>query len=276
MQDNTSSEERKPLKHEGRNQMGRARKRSGSVVAGLVLLVIGSILLFKEFGVAFPAWLFSWPMILIAIGLFAGAANSFRDPGWAVISGVGFVFLLGKIWPDIPIYHFIWPVLIIALGLIIIMAPRRNRMWWQGKNPDWNYYNVEESVTTDEPETTPVAEKEKAWGENWLDIVSIFSNIKKTVYTKNFKGGDIVSIFAGAEVNLTRAEFNGNVVIEIVQIFGGTKLIVPPHWQIRSAGMVAVFGGIEDKRAPQTNYDTDKVIILNGTTIFGGIEIKSY
>jgi hypothetical protein len=60
-----------------------------------------------------------------------------------------------------------------------------------------------------------------------------------------------------------------------VQIFGGAKLIVPPHWQIRSE-MVAVFGGIEDKRAPQNSYDEDKVVILNGTTFFGGIEIRSY
>jgi hypothetical protein len=40
--------------------------------------------------------------------------------------------------------------------------------------------------------------------------------------------------------------------------------------------MVAVFGGIEDKRPPQMTYDEDKVVILNGTTFFGGIEIKSY
>jgi len=105
--------------------------------------------------------------------------------------------------------------------------------------------------------------------------VTIFSSVKKKVFSKNFKGGDVVSIFGGAEINLSQADFNGTIAIEVVQIFGGTKLIIPPHWQIRSE-MVAIFGGIEDKRPPQMHYDEDKVVVLNGTTFFGGIEIKSY
>jgi hypothetical protein len=72
-----------------------------------------------------------------------------------------------------------------------------------------------------------------------------------------------------------QADFTGPIHIEVVQVFGGAKLIVPPHWQIHSE-MAAVFGGIEDKRTPQVNYDADKVVILHGTTFFGGIEIISY
>jgi predicted membrane protein len=130
-------------------------------------------------------------------------------------------------------------------------------------------------ATTPEPVISPAVNTGRKSGDNWLDVVTIFGNVKKLVYSKNFKGGDIVSIFGGTEINLTQADFNGEIVIELVQIFAGAKIIVPPHWQIRSE-MVAVFGGIEDKRNPQANYDTDKVVVLNGTTFFGGIEIRSY
>ena len=85
----------------------------------------------------------------------------------------------------------------------------------------------------------------------------------------------MVSIFGGVEIDLTQADFNGQITIEMTQIFSGAKLIIPPHWQIRSE-MIAIFGGIEDKRPPQTYYDENKVLILNGTTFFGGLEIKSY
>jgi hypothetical protein len=164
-----------------------------------------------------------------------------------------------------------------------------HKKWEEG---DWHnkwdqYYNQHPEYTPVTP-VTPVTPDPTAEGTyvkndmredrsdgNWLDVVSIFSNIKKIVYSKKFKGGDVVSIFGGAEVNLTQADFEGKVVIEMVQVFGGAKLIVPPHWQIRSE-MVAIFGGIEDKRTPQPNYDTEKVVILNGTTFFGGIEIRSY
>jgi hypothetical protein len=305
MRDKAFKEQRRALRDERRKTaLNRPRRRSGSVLAGLLLLCIGSILLLKQFGAPFPEWLFTWPMIVIAFGLLAGAGNAFRDPGWVVITGVGVVFLLGRIWSDTPIHHFIWPVVIIAIGFIIILAPRRNRLWharwdkykemqdqrnmaqneWhQQRNEELNKWHeqrwqqpqeAQDPAIIQEGQTPPV-EKEKNWSDNWLETVTIFGNIKKLVYSKNFKGGDIVSIFGGAEINLSHADFKGNIVIEVVQIFGGTKLIIPPHWQVRSE-MVAVFGGIDDKRPPQPNYDAEKVVILNGTTFFGGIEIKSY
>lgn len=291
MRDKSFREQRKAFIKEKRKEYATRRSRSGSVLAGLLLLFIGTLLLLKQFGVPFPAWFFTWPMILIAFGLMIGAGHAFRDPGWVVITGVGAVFLLDKIWPNVPIQHFIWPVLIIALGFIIILAPRRHRRWharydwknderWkkyqemQGKQ-HWTGMEERSDTTTSEPVIIPAADTDRKSADNWLDVVTIFGNVKKLVYSKHFKGGDIVSIFGGAEINLTHADFNGNIAIELVQIFGGAKLIVPPHWQIRSE-MVAVFGGIEDKRAPQNHYDEDKVIILNGTTFFGGIEIKSY
>jgi hypothetical protein len=40
--------------------------------------------------------------------------------------------------------------------------------------------------------------------------------------------------------------------------------------------MIAIMGGIEDKRPPQLNAGTDKVLIIQGTSIFAGIDIKSY
>jgi len=273
-------DQRKELRHQRVGQFFGKKKRSSSVLAGFVLLCIGTVLLLKEFGVDFPAWLFTWPMIIITFGVFAGAGNSFRDPGWLIISGVGTVFLLDKIWPEIPIHHFIWPVLIIVLGFIIIMAPRRHRLWHSKVDENLQKSEalkdeIHATINSTIQENTQEAILAKRDKGNWLDIVSIFGNIKKMVYSKDFKGGDIVCIFGGAEINLMQTDFEGKIVIELVQIFGGAKIIVPPHWQIRSE-MVAVFGGIEDKRAPQTNYDTNKIVVLNGTTFFGGIEIRSY
>ena len=39
--------------------------------------------------------------------------------------------------------------------------------------------------------------------------------------------------------------------------------------------LVAIFGGIDDKRE-QISNTPDKVLVLKGFTMFGGIEIKSY
>jgi hypothetical protein len=57
---------------------------------------------------------------------------------------------------------------------------------------------------------------------------------------------------------------------------GGTKLLLPTHWDIKSE-MVAFFGGIEDKRQLVSgSTDPQKVLVLKGTSICGGIEIRNF
>jgi predicted membrane protein len=71
--------------------------------------------------------------------------------------------------------------------------------------------------------------------------------VKRTILSKDFKGGDIVNIFGGTDLDLTQADINGRVVIDITQLFGGIKLIIPPHWQVTS-DVAAVFSNVDDKR----------------------------
>ena len=107
-----------------------------------------------------------------------------------------------------------------------------------------------------------------------LDITSIFAGIKKRVLSKQFKGGDITCVFGGAELNLMNADFKSPIVLDVTMIFGGTKLIMPPNWELRSE-VTAIFGGVDDKR-PQASTVPEKIIILSGTLMFGGIEVNSF
>ena len=80
----------------------------------------------------------------------------------------------------------------------------------------------------------------------------------------------------GSEIDLSQADFNGRITIEATNIFGGTKLIVPPTWDVQS-DITAIFGGVDDKRQVSgINLDPNKVLILDGTCMFGGIEIRSF
>lgn len=220
----------------------------------------------KQFGMLLPGWVYSWPMILIAVGLFVGARHNFRDVGWVVLVGIGGLFLMGKINPGIDIHHFIWPVVIIGVGLILLLRPHRADKWWgkhYGKPSEGGDYDF--------------AHEPVHSGEDVIDVVSIFANIKKMILSKNFMGGETVCIFGGCEINMSQADITSVIVIDSVNLFGGTKLIVPSNWQIRSEA-VAVFGGVEDKRKqPAVNdLQAEKILILKGVAMFGGIEITSY
>ena len=94
--------------------------------------------------------------------------------------------------------------------------------------------------------------------------------------TKNFKGGEITSFMGGSEIDLTQSDFTGRIVIDVTNIFGGTKMIVPPTWDVQN-DITAIFGGVDDKRQISgVTLDPNKVLVLDGTCMFGGIEIRSF
>ena len=85
-----------------------------------------------------------------------------------------------------------------------------------------------------------------------------------------------MNIFGGAELDFTQADISGRVVIDITQIFGGTKIIVPANWQVVSE-LAAVFASVDDKRIrTTTGADSGKILVLKGVSIFAGVEVKSY
>jgi predicted membrane protein len=249
------------------------RRRKNNVIAGLFLLFAATVITIRQVEPSLvPGWLFSWPMILIVVGFFVGILTRFRDFAWLILMGIGAFFLADRAITDFDAGRFIIPVAIAGVGLILIFASGRKKH--RDKDEDRGLYYKVTVGTVDEPEP----ETEEYPGKHspdGIDAVSIFGNVKKVIYSKNFQGGEIVSIFGGAEINLSQADFKSPIILEIVQIFSGAKLIVPPHWTIRSEA-VAIFGGIEDKRPPQAHVNTDKVLILQGTALFAGIEIRSY
>jgi hypothetical protein len=273
MQNHEWREQKKALRREQRSE---ARKRFGNskrgpVSAGLIILLIGGALLLRQMDIDIdlPHWLFTWPMILVIVGIFVGIQTKFRDFGWLILCGIGSFFLIGKILPGKDIDRFIVPVALMGVGLAVIFGSRKK--WGAKNNPD-ETAEITGTITDTPP---PPTGNPGATGDDKVDTVSIFGNVKKTIYSKNFRGGEVVTIFGGAELNLTQADMQGPIYLELVQIFGGTKLVIPPHWEIRSEA-VAIFGGIEDKRPPNSITSPDKVLILEGTVLFGGIEIKSY
>ncbi|WP_127131944.1 LiaF transmembrane domain-containing protein [Pseudoflavitalea rhizosphaerae] len=231
--------------------------------AGLILLAVGAILLLNTLGVDFPSWIISWPMGLIVIGLAIGVSNKFRDFSWLVVSGVGAFFLISRLFPDVQVYRFILPVAFIAVGLIVLYGAKGSWFSRKRRNEDKQY-----GFVTDD--SGPVTE------DQHLELIAVFGGIKKTVYNKNFRGGEIVTIFGGGEVNLLNADFNGTIILEVVHLFGGVKLQVPSHWEVSTSEAVAVFGGIDDKRNISVPTDPTKKLIIRGTIIFGGLDIRSY
>jgi predicted membrane protein len=252
---------------------GSSNQKSGKTIVGLILLGLGFILLFRTLDLFFiPSWIFSWPVFLIVIGIFIGKRQGFNRPSAFMPIVIGVIFLINKILPDEHLGRFFWPLLIIGFGAWMISGRKEKTPfeffeWDKEKNGGFN-------TNSDSNEAQTAFETANFLGDR-INSVSIFGGIKKNIVSKNFQGGDIVNFFGGSEINLMQADIKGRVKIEVVQVFGGTKIIVPANWIVQSE-MLAIFGGIEDKRPPQLNTIPDKILIIEGTSIFGGIDIKSF
>jgi predicted membrane protein len=264
-----------------RGRRGRHRNEKGRVWGGLFMLIIGTVLLLKVSGtILFPGWLFTWPVLLIAIGLFSGAKHRFRGIGWLFPLAIGAIFLADDLSPDMQLRPYLWPMLLIAAGLFVIFRPKHRRCR-QGEpgdddfDKDKNFRNEAVIVPNDSESARTDWQKAMPDSNDTIDATAVFGSVKKNVLSKTFKGGDITAFMGGAEINLTQADFNGRAAIDCFNMFGGTKLIIPPDWEVQS-DVMAIFGGVDDKRPPAAGAAPAKVLYLDGTCIFGGLEIKSY
>lgn len=243
---------------------------------GLVLLIVGGFLLLDKMGADLPHWLFSWPMLLILFGVVTGLKHRFENLSWLIMVAVGGVFLADEMDRSMHLQEYLWPAVIMAFGLLFVLRPKKK---WRRERP-WEMNDMGRDLTGFGSTTGPGFEKTAfqpaATAEDRIESISIFGAVKRVITSKNFLGGEVICFMGGAEYNLTQADIPGPITIEVIQVFGGAKFFVPPHWEVRSES-VTIFGGFEDKRVMQPGaFDPSKLIIIKGTTIFGGVEIRSF
>lgn len=243
------------------------------VWSGLIILVIGLVFFLRNFGVDLPHWLISWPMFLIVIGLFIGFKRNFCGGGWLIMVVIGTYFTLMDIG-DFSFNKFFFPLAFIGLGLFFIFKPKRNKTLKDNYNN--NPGSAPDISNPQVGASEPLVGNGKIEDNDVIDSVNVFGGSHQKVYSKNFKGGDVIAIFGGCELNLTQSDFQDTIVIDVVAIFGGVKIIIPPTWVVKSE-VVAIFGGMDDKRAISPLGDESrKVIIIKGVALFGGVEVRNF
>lgn len=247
------------------------KNRNGNHALGVLILVIGALLLLKQFGVFIPGWIFSWPMILIAIGLYSGYKNGFQNTGSVVLLIIGGFFLLrDKVFLPFELGPYLLPLALIFLGLFILFKKNKNPTinWkdWEG-----NYDKWEKKLRTGND-----SEGAQVNSSDYLNVEALFCGLTRKVMSKQFKGGEITTVFGGSDIDLMHADIQDQAVLKVSVVFGGVKLIVPPHWDVQ-LGVSNLAAGVDDKRHfHQASPDPQKRLVISGSVIFGGIEITSY
>jgi predicted membrane protein len=223
-------------------------------IVGVILVLVGLFLVLRNTGF-FPGFIeniiFSWPMLLITIGVVITIGSSGSKTSGIIVMAVGAFFLIPHIFRETFDVNMFWPSIFIIIGVIFIFSRRKG----------WN------SVTTS-----------TQTGDDYIDYVHVFSGGERQIVSDNFRGGKVTAVFGGSEIDLTKARLAPGISeLELACVFGGTTIIVPDEWNIKIE-VVPVLGGFGDSRKlnPGRTVDTSKQLVIKGAVVFGGGEVKSY
>jgi predicted membrane protein len=235
------------------------RRFSAGLLIGLAILGWGVALLLNMLGLVGDHIFGFWPLILVVFGL----ANLFEDGKggrhvWGVVMLIAGLLLMANEMNLLRVrWEMIWPVMIIGVGIVMV---------WQavGGGADFR------KILNFREWSTKLTDAD-------VDAMAVFSGFKRRLQTKNFRGGRVIAMFGGYQLDLRQCDIEGpTATLEATSVFGGGEIRVPENWivQIDATGL---FGGYSDDR-----YGLDaelppnaKKLILKGVAIFGGVEVKN-
>jgi len=217
------------------------------ITAGILWLLFNLNILPEQYS----HLVFSWKSILIAIGIIGLFGKEGKITGLILII-IGGTFLLPNIFSFNFEYHkVIWPLLLIIIGITLLFK----RIFVVSAVYKENLHTLESGV---------------------IKETNVFSGMKRKIYEKQFRGGEIINVFGGSEIDLRGCELaEGNNILDITCVFGGIVLIVPAHWVV-VPDFDNVMGSFNDKRIINNiNTDNTRKLIVKGTAVFGGGELKT-
>jgi predicted membrane protein len=231
-------------------------KLQGRVIIGLLLIILGALAVMHNYNIIdLSEYPITWEYFFIGAGLLFILLSSNKTAGVVLLS-IGLFNLLPELWP----------LVIVFIGAYII--------WGRGR---CGRHRIYYKIHADKNEFVPENKTEQSSSNDYIESVNIFGGANKVIHSENFRGGNIVSIFGGSEINLTNCKLaDGENIIDVTAIFGGNTIIVPPDWRVE-VDVLPVFGGFGDKRSkdPNKSFIEGKVLKIKGFVLFGGGEVKT-
>ncbi len=223
------------------------------LIVGIIVILAGAALLasnFTDYTYEIRRYVLRWEMLLIGIGLIAILTNESKGFGIVVLVVGAAFYVRSFLNIDFNFWQLFWPSMLIVVGLVIMFHRKSHR----GLH---------------------------SYGQSSVDVLdeaTVFGGTEKVIHSDNFQGGKITSIFGGQKLIFIKAKLaRGQNVLEIFALFGGFELVIPEEWNVK-VKITPIFGGFVDKRIanPQSPETNDKELVIVGTVIFGGGEIKSF
>lgn len=233
-----------------------ARHNERRLWFGIGAIILGLLFLANNFGILdyeIRRYIFRWEVILMVLGLISIMGHRNRTTGIIMLAIGGVFYLRDFMHYSINFWQIFWPAMLILAGVMIIFRHR-----------------LDKDIHKNGFQTT---------SDDIIDEIAVFGGGDRVVSSQNFQGGKVTAIFGGLNYNMMKAQLApGENVLDVFCLFGGMKLIVPDGWTVK-VEVMSLFGGFGDKHRfnmPDNFNDKSSLLVIKGTVIFGGGEIKRY
>lgn len=216
------------------------------IFIGCAIIIIGTILLLKNLGIHIDIdiWQY-WPVILIIIGIgHLTRPKEFRQSTSGIILiCIGTIILANNL--DIIDLTFgdLFPIILILIGFAIV----RHAIWGVKMKPSQT---------------------------DTFNLSLIMGGGEYKFNSRKLKAGKITAIMGGGTIDLREADMEGEtMVIECFAFWGGIDILVPKMWLVTIEG-TPLMGGIDNITTTESKI-VKKNLIVKGTAVMGGIEVKN-
>jgi LiaF transmembrane domain len=223
--------------------------RSGStarLVLGLFVIAVGVVFTLDQMKlVRAEDYLHYWPLVFIVLGLvkLLQARAPVATVGAVVWIAAGALLLASSLGylPFDPVDF--WPLVLVVLGVRLVARARPS-----GRVGD------------------------EGGGE--ISAVAVMAGVKRASRAPDFRGGDLVAVMGGCEIDLRQAAVAGEeAVIDVIAVWGGIEIRVPESWTV-TGKVLPILGGFEDKTQPPAGAAGGRLLV-KGVAVMGGVEVRN-
>jgi len=224
-------------------------KKTSNLLWGTLFIIVGLIfglnaLEITNINIFFKGW---WTLFII-IPCFIGLFNEKNKTGNIIGVLIGICLLLAS--NDIIrfeiIFKLIFPTILVVIGVSLIFKDTINN-------------KVKKEI-------------KKLNKTNDKEYYATFGAQTLNYDKEEFNGCDMNAVFGGITCELEEAIIKEDTIINASSIFGMITIKVPKDVKVKITS-TPIFGGVSDERKEKNN-DSKKVLYINATCLFGGVEIK--
>jgi predicted membrane protein len=188
-----------------------------------------------------------WPAILVLVGvvqLLRPQTSSSRSWGLVWVVAGGWLLFNNLGWMTFDFREAFWPLVLVLAGATLVWRALRGP---QDRRPH--------------DDTT-------------VHGFALMGGTALVSASPGFRGGDLNAIMGGCELDLRKAQVEGDeAVVDVFTLWGGIDIRVPETWKVVGK-VVPIMGAFEDKtRQPQAAAGPR--LVVRGLVLMGAVEVKN-